>query len=132
MGVPVVLLGESLVDAVIEVLVVGEDNVATDIVQLENGGSPGQRLFDLAERERRSRRGEGSKHTKPSGVTSVEARPPGISLESMINQEGPSYSIGSAGLVVALTPPSTPYFFFLGEGERLHRRVHDRKDLRSG
>lgn len=34
MGVPVLVLGERLVDAVIEVLVVGEDNVATDIVQL--------------------------------------------------------------------------------------------------
>jgi hypothetical protein len=35
MSVPVLVLGEGLVDAVIEVLVVGEDNVATDIVQLE-------------------------------------------------------------------------------------------------
>lgn len=34
MGVPVSLLGESLIDAVIEVLVVREDNVATDIVKL--------------------------------------------------------------------------------------------------
>jgi hypothetical protein len=34
-SVPVIVLGESLVDAVVEVLVVGEDNVATDIVQLE-------------------------------------------------------------------------------------------------
>lgn len=33
-GVPVLLVGEGLVDAVIEVLVVGEDNVATNIVQL--------------------------------------------------------------------------------------------------
>jgi hypothetical protein len=33
-GVPVGLFGESLVDAVVEVLVVGEDNVATDIVEL--------------------------------------------------------------------------------------------------
>jgi len=32
--VPVVLLGEGLVDTVIEVLVVGEDNVAADIVEL--------------------------------------------------------------------------------------------------
>ena len=32
--VPVLILGKSLVDAVIEVLVVGEDNVATDIVKL--------------------------------------------------------------------------------------------------
>jgi hypothetical protein len=34
-SVPVIVLGESLVDTVVEVLVVGEDNVATDIVQLE-------------------------------------------------------------------------------------------------
>ena len=33
-SVPVLLLGEGLVDAVIEVLVVGEDNVAADVVQL--------------------------------------------------------------------------------------------------
>jgi hypothetical protein len=32
--VPVVLLGEGLVDAVIEVFVVGEDNVAADVVEL--------------------------------------------------------------------------------------------------
>lgn len=31
----------------------------------------------------------------------------------MINQEGPSYSIASVDLVVALTPLLTPYFFFL-------------------
>lgn len=34
-GEPVILLGKSLIDAVIEVLVVGEDNVAADIVELE-------------------------------------------------------------------------------------------------
>jgi hypothetical protein len=34
-GVPVIVTGESLVDAVVEVLVVGEDNVAADIVKLE-------------------------------------------------------------------------------------------------
>lgn len=33
-GVPILLLREGLVDAVIEVLVVGEDNVTADIVQL--------------------------------------------------------------------------------------------------
>lgn len=37
MGVPVRLLGESLIDAVVEVLVVGEDNVAADIVKLRGG-----------------------------------------------------------------------------------------------
>jgi hypothetical protein len=34
--VPVVILGKSLVDAVIEVLVVGEDNVSADIVELRS------------------------------------------------------------------------------------------------
>jgi hypothetical protein len=34
-GVPVIVTGESLVDAVVEVLVVREDNVAADIVKLE-------------------------------------------------------------------------------------------------
>lgn len=33
-GEPVIVLGKSLVDAVVEVLVVGEDDVATDIVEL--------------------------------------------------------------------------------------------------
>ena len=33
-GEPVILLGESLVEAVVEVLVVREDNVATDVVEL--------------------------------------------------------------------------------------------------
>ena len=33
-AVPVVILGEGLVDAVIEVLVVREDNVTTDVVEL--------------------------------------------------------------------------------------------------
>lgn len=35
MGVPVIFVGESLVDAVVEVFVVGEDDVAADIVKLE-------------------------------------------------------------------------------------------------
>jgi len=35
--VPVGLFGEGLVDAVVEVLVVGENNVAADIVELEMG-----------------------------------------------------------------------------------------------
>lgn len=33
-GVPILLLGEGLIDAVVEVLVVGEDNVTADIVEL--------------------------------------------------------------------------------------------------
>lgn len=34
MAEPVAIAGEGLVDAVVEVFVVGEDNVASDIVQL--------------------------------------------------------------------------------------------------
>jgi hypothetical protein len=76
-GVPVGLVGESLVDAVVEVLVVGEDNVAADIVELSMAISAVQ--LDLT---------VGWKVlTKPSGVTSVEARPPGTSLESTINHD---------------------------------------------
>ena len=40
-GVPVVLLGESLINAVVEVLVVGENNVATDVVQLSGASQYG-------------------------------------------------------------------------------------------
>lgn len=35
MDVPVIVLGEGLVQAVVEVLVVGEDDMATDVVQLK-------------------------------------------------------------------------------------------------
>jgi hypothetical protein len=41
-GVPIGLVGESLVDAVVEVLVVGEDNVAADIVELSMAVSAAQ------------------------------------------------------------------------------------------
>lgn len=34
MAVPIVILGEGLVDAVVEVLVVGEDDVTADVVEL--------------------------------------------------------------------------------------------------
>lgn len=34
MSVPVIFLRESLVDTVVEVLIVGEDDVTTDIVEL--------------------------------------------------------------------------------------------------
>jgi hypothetical protein len=33
-GEPVVVVGEGFVDAVVEVLVVGEDDMATDVVEL--------------------------------------------------------------------------------------------------
>ncbi len=37
MSVPIILLGQCLVDAVIEVFVVGKDDMATDIVELGAG-----------------------------------------------------------------------------------------------
>ena len=77
MGEPVLIVGESLVDAVVEVLVVGEDDMAADVVEL--GWSVAVRCQLVAGRL-----------TKPSGVVSVEARPPGVSLESTISHEGPS------------------------------------------
>lgn len=36
MGVPVLILGESLIDTIVEVLVVGEDDVTADIVELQS------------------------------------------------------------------------------------------------
>jgi hypothetical protein len=78
-GVPVLRLGQGLVDAVVKVLVVGEDDMATDVVELAGSRQWG------------GRRGEGARRlTKPSGVTSVEARPPGVALESIIIHDGPS------------------------------------------
>jgi len=76
MCVPIVHLWQSLVDAVIEVFVVGEDDMAANIVELLKY----QRVTCEPVIEA---------HTKPSLVTSVEARPPGISLASTINHEGP-------------------------------------------
>lgn len=38
--------------------------------------------------------------TKPSGVTSVEARPPAFSLESKINHDGPFYKTGLVDLCI--------------------------------
>jgi hypothetical protein len=43
-GVPIILVWQRLIDAIVEIFVVGEDNMATDIVELYNGsalGSPG-------------------------------------------------------------------------------------------
>lgn len=78
-GVPVIILGESLVDAVVEVLVVGEDNVATDIVELEK----------IQVSTKFSNKIYQQQLTKPSGVVSVLARPPALSEESTISHEGP-------------------------------------------
>ena len=79
MLVPVGLVGEGFVDAVVEVLVVGEDDVAADVVELEEGGRVRSVLC---------RWGGWGGLTKPSGVMSVEARPPGMSLLSTIIHDG--------------------------------------------
>lgn len=76
MGVPVVLVGQCFVNAVVEIFVVGENDVAADIVELGKSA--------------RSLQLKTGRLTNPSGVTSVEARPPGVSLESIIIHEGPS------------------------------------------
>jgi len=78
-SIPVFGLGQCLVDAVVEVLVVGEDNMATNIVELRGKGL-----------DSFSSQLKGGRLTKPSGVTSVEARPPGVSFESIIIHDGPS------------------------------------------
>lgn len=74
MGEPVVFVGKGLIDTVVEVLVVGEDDMTSDIVELYLVSGVCIGLWRL---------------TKPSFVTSVDARPPGILLESMIIHEGP-------------------------------------------
>jgi len=76
MGVPIRLVWKRLVDAVIEVLVVGEDDVTANIVELS-------RVSEIAWKEECA-----NVLTKPSGVVSVEARPPGTSLESTMSHEG--------------------------------------------
>lgn len=81
---PVVLLGQRLVDAVVEVLVVGEDDVAADIVELTHSSccqhTNAALVVDMSVVDQL---------TNPSGVTSVEARPPASSLESTMSHDGP-------------------------------------------
>lgn len=79
MRIPVFGLGQCLIDTVVEVLVVGEDDMATNIVELR-----------AKELDSFTSQLEGGRLTKPSGVTSVEASPPGVSFESMIIHDGPS------------------------------------------
>jgi len=79
-GVPILLLRQRLVNAIIEVFVMGENDMASDIVEL--GMKISQHSTKLGN----------ATPTKPSGVTSVEARPPGVSFASMIIHDGPSYT----------------------------------------
>ncbi len=78
MSVPIVFLGQGFINAVIEVLVVREEDMTADIIQLLHQSA--KEHLALA---------QGQALTKPSLVTSVEARPPGVSLESMIIHDGP-------------------------------------------
>ena len=86
-GVPVILAGQCLVDAVVEVLVVREDDVTADVVEL-CGFKPLVSRTGLPSKDGTGGYGNW-RLTKPSGVTSVEARPPAFSLESIISHEGP-------------------------------------------
>jgi hypothetical protein len=83
-GVPVPLLGQGLVNAVVEVLVVGKDNVAADVVELSFSHQSAKDPSSTKVSERVA-----GQRTKPSGVTSVEASPPAFSFASTINHEGP-------------------------------------------
>jgi hypothetical protein len=74
--VPIFHLRQCLVNAVVEVFVVREDNVAANIIELTT-----ELAFVLEHRN--------GTLTKPSGVTSVDASPPGVSLESIIIHDGP-------------------------------------------
>lgn len=91
MCIPVILLGQSLVNAVVEVFVVGEDNMSTDIVELSACYFCARVEGQLIEGRR----------TKPSGVISVEAKPPGVSFESMINHDGPSCAYVSVAVEIS-------------------------------
>jgi hypothetical protein len=73
---PVILVGERLVDAVVKVLVVRENDMAANIVELWTSVVVASQLA-------------AGRLTKPSGVVSVEAKPPGVSFESTISHEGP-------------------------------------------
>ena len=83
MCIPIVFLGQCLLYAIVEVFVVGEDDMTADIIELWHIS------WDFA----RAQLGR-YKLTKPSGVISVDARPPGVSLESTIIQDGPSCGLG--------------------------------------
>ena len=76
---PVVFFWKGFVNAIVEVLVMREDDMSADIVQLV--------FCQIAETDKVCTE---EILTKPSFVTSVEARPPGVSFESTIIHDGPS------------------------------------------
>lgn len=75
MRVPVFSLRQRFVDTVIEILVMRENDMTSNIIKLNGVRCRIIKLFDRL--------------TKPSGVISVDARPPGVSLASMIIHDGP-------------------------------------------
>jgi hypothetical protein len=94
MAVPVVVLGESLVDAVVEVLVVGEDDVATDIVELRSVSSESRHSIAV-DYTYEAFRGDigGSKTT--GGLVAVDNHPRGAVLQGPSRQYGaPRYNSG--------------------------------------
>ena len=80
MCVPVIFIGQGLVNAVVEVFVVREDDMPANIVKL---GACQIRVLGAAGFNWRR------ELTKPSGVISVDASPPGVSFESIIIHDGP-------------------------------------------
>lgn len=85
MGKPVLFFWQCLIDHVIKVLVVREDDMAADIVELARLSA----LIFLTMGRRAVLKAR-ELLTKPSGVTSVDARPPGVPFESMTIHDGPS------------------------------------------
>lgn len=84
MCIPVIFFGQCLGNAVVEILVVREDDMPANIVEL---GACQSKFLRSSETRLATRL------TKPSGVISVEASPPGVSLESMIIHDGPSCAL---------------------------------------
>jgi hypothetical protein len=92
-GEPVLLVRQGLIYAVVEVLVVGEDNMPTDVIQLETPAWSAEELSCASPRQM-DHNEEGGSHTKPSGVMSVEASPPAFSSDSSSSHDGPFWEIG--------------------------------------
>ena len=78
MSVPIVFTRQSFINAVVKVFVVREDDMTANIIQLSDQLTASEKQNNVA-----------AALTKPSLVTSVEAKPPGVSLESMISHDGP-------------------------------------------
>ncbi len=82
MGIPICFFGKGLVDNIVEVFIVREDDMATNVIELWRMSATTEEPFCALLNK--------NGPTKPSGVVSVEARPPGVELESIIIHEGPS------------------------------------------